>query len=113
MHQGGLRPRAELRPPMSAQPSPTQGERKELGDSVPRKCGVALELRKTIPLTVIKSWADSEGYYVFTTLKMGDSSLCVGSVYAPIGSKRLFFLKINCILAEIGATRCVIEGDWY
>ncbi|KAJ1106315.1 hypothetical protein NDU88_003716 [Pleurodeles waltl] len=78
----------------------------------PRKCGVAILIRKSLPTTIIKTWNDTEGRYTFVKLKIGNTFLCVGSVYAPTGPKRSFFLQLNRILTEIGTTHYIIGGDW-
>ncbi|KAJ1208846.1 hypothetical protein NDU88_004229 [Pleurodeles waltl] len=84
----------------------------ESGSNGPRKCGVAILVRKSLPVTIIKTWNDTEGRYIFAKLKLGDTVLCVGSVYAPTGPKRPFLLQLNRLLTEIGTTRYIIGGDW-
>ena len=84
----------------------------EEGGGPSRKCGVAILLRKSLSATIIKTWSDAEGRYVFAKLKIGARVLCVGSVYAPTGIKRSFLLGLNRTITEIGASQYLIGGDW-
>ena len=61
---------------------------------------------------IVKSWTDPEGRYTFAKVKIGNRSFCIGTVYAPMGPKRPFFLQFNCLLTEIGASQYLIGGDW-
>lgn len=82
-------------------------------DSGPtRKCGVAILIRKSLPVTIIKTWKDPDGRYIFAKLRIGGTHLCVGSVYAPTGAKKSFFLHLNRLLSEIGASQYLIGRDW-
>lgn len=69
-------------------------------------------IRKSLPVTVSKTWEDPDGRYVFVKLRIGNTHLCIGSVYAPTGAKKSFLLQLNRILSEIGASQNLLGGDW-
>lgn len=74
--------------------------------------GVAILLRKTIPIKFCSMYKDSAGRYLILSLKINDIPIVLTNVYGPNNDDPNFFLDMFTQIDKFDAFNLVIAGDF-
>lgn len=77
-----------------------------------KRRGVAILIRKYLPLHVISVLSDPNGCYVMIKGHLNGESIMILNIYAPPGSPPNFYTELAQLTSEHTFPNVIVGGDW-
>ena len=74
--------------------------------------GVAIVVKRNLPLKVLNTWTDNSGRIVISTVEFGNRKIALVSAYAPNNHDSLFYNTLTCQMLELTDCSFIVGADF-